>query len=660
MFENRAWWGGPRWARLLDSLCVVLVSLMIGCHLAVPALADDVEQHPDVVVSASRVPLPAKEIGSAVTVITDKELEERQVRIVSDVLRDVPGVAVNRSGPVGTLTQVRIRGAEGNQTLVRIDGIEVNNPAAGSEFNFANLLNTDIERIEVLRGPQSALYGSDAIGGVIDIKTKDPEPGFTVSGRGEGGSFSTWDGLANFGYGSEQVNLSGSVQRFVTDGVSVADERDGNTESDGYKNTTARIKAGFKPFEILEFDAVGILVDSDLDNDASAPIVNVIDSGDTSESLQKYGLASAKLTLFEGTWEQIARASYINDDTDFFDEMGTKTFTSEGTRTTFDYQSNVFFLTPDVANASHTLTFAAERDEEEQFTDSPFSGPDTVSVVNYGYMGEYRVGLWDQLFLSGAVRYDDNDDLFENETTYRATAAYLHTDTGTRLHGSVGRAVKNPTLFQLFGFTPNFMGNPNLKPEQGFGWDAGVEQAFFDDRLIVDVTYYNNRIKDLIQGAGNTAVNLSGTSKIQGVEVSASAEPLPNLILDAAYTYTDGEDAEGVRLLRRPMHIASFVANYGFDVMDRPANLNLSIQYNGEQDDIVFDSFFPVETRKVTLDSYTLVGIAASYEVIDGVSLFARGENLLDEDYQDVFGFGTAGISGFAGVRINLGPFASD
>ncbi|CAN0503464.1 unnamed protein product, partial [Discosporangium mesarthrocarpum] len=211
--------------------------------------------------------------------------------------------------------------------------------------------------------------------------------------------------------------------------------------------------------------------------------------------------------------------------------------------------------------------------------------------VNYGYSTEYRVSLWDNLFLSGALRYDDNDDLFDNQITYRGTAAYLFDATATRLHGSFGRAVKNPTLFELFGSTPGFTGNPNLKPEEGFGWDAGVEQAFLDDKLILDVTYFNNRIENLIQGSGSTAVNLAGTSRIQGMEFTASSEPFENIRLDASYTYTNGKDATGTALIRRPKHIASLVGNYSFDVMEKPANVNLSLQYNGKQSDTVYDSY---------------------------------------------------------------------
>ncbi|CAN0501297.1 unnamed protein product, partial [Discosporangium mesarthrocarpum] len=221
-----------------------------------------------------------------------------------------------------------------------IDGIEVNNPASGSEFNFANILNAGIAQIEVLRGPQSAIYGSDAIGGVVNIVTKDPEPGFTLSTRGELGSFSTKNGQVGMGYGSDKFNISGTVERYITHGISVADESNGNTEKDGYDNTTGRIKIDVKPIENLELKAVGMIIDSDLDSDASAVVVNTIDGEDSSQSLQRYGLTSAKLTLADGAWDQLVKMSYMDDKTDYLNGAGATTYTSEGKRVTYGYQSD--------------------------------------------------------------------------------------------------------------------------------------------------------------------------------------------------------------------------------------------------------------------------------------------------------------------------------
>ncbi len=192
-------------------------------------------------------------------------------------------------------------------------------------------------------------------------------------------------------------------------------------------------------------------------------------------------------------------------------------------------------------------------------------------------------------------------------------------------------------------------------PEESLGWDIGAEKSFLGGKLTVDATYFENRIKNLIQGSGSTAVNLSGTSRIKGIELSAAAEPLAGLRLDAFYTFTDGRDASGIQLIRRARHIAGANARYRFPVLGRPATLNLGIRHNGEQTDRVFDSFFPVTTRTVELDGFTLVNLAFRWQLHDGMEIFMRADNLLDQQYQEVFGFGAPGATVFGGLRMNFG-----
>jgi len=640
------------------SACTALVTVGVMAGVtagALPAVAqEDVESLPEVVVSASRVPVAPEEVGSAVTVITGEEMERKQVRVLADVLREVPGLAVNRSGGAGTFTQVRIRGAEGNQTLVIIDGVEVNDPSGGSEFDFGTLLAADIERVEVLRGPQSALYGSDAIGGVINIITKKGRGPAVGSFSLEGGSFATGNGSASVRGGGDDYHFSLGVTGFRTDGVSIAPESEGNSEKDGYWNQTFNVKLGATPIENLDLELSGRFVKSSVETDPQPSVLGIIrtvDGDNETDTKQGSGRAQARYSLFDGSWEHITGISINNEESEsFVDDV--RTSEAEGRKVRYDYQTNLFFETPSVANATHTLTFLVEREDESQETASAFGASD-LDITNYGYVGEYRTALWDRLFLSGSLRYDDND-IFENQTTFRATAAYLHRETGTRLHGSYGTGAKNPTLFELFGFGPNFVPNPDLQPEESRGWDIGVEQAFFNDRISLDVTYFNNRITDLIQGAGNTAVNLEGTSKIEGIEVTARAEVLEGLILSGQYTYTNGQDANDTELLRRPRHLASANLAYGF--LDGRASVDLGVDYNGKQRDSRFSNFFQDSTN-ITLDDFVLVNIAASYEFTDGVELFGRIENLLDEDYQQVLGFDNPGIGAFVGVRVTGGLF---
>lgn len=664
---SRLWRGDPRLPALALCACVAVHA---------PAAADDPETAdamiaqaatvddetagqaailPDTVVTASRVPLPAREVGSAVTVITAEDLENKQVRILSDVLREVPGVAVSRSGTVGTATQVRIRGAEGNHTLVIIDGIEMNDPSSSAEYDFGNMLATDIDRIEVIRGPQSALYGSDAVGGVINIITKKGRGPITASLALEGGSFRTGQAKASVRGGGGWYDFSLGASGFKTGGVSIARESLGNAENDGYRNWTYDANLGIRPIEDLDIRLTGRFVRSIVQTDPQpgvAGVIPTIDGDNETEEQQRFGRVRVRYGLFDDAWEHILAAG-INEQESNTLTNGAVTSTGDGERAKFEYQTNLFFDTPAVADASHTLTFLAEREDEAQITTNNFGGFTDLDITNYGYVGEYRVGLWDRLFLSGSVRFDDND-IFEDATTFRTTAAYVHEETGTRLHGSYGTGVKNPDLFELFGFAPPFVGNPDLTPEKSRGWDVGVEQTLLDERLTVDATYFNHRITDLIQGFGNTAVNVGGTSRIWGFEISGRAEVLDGLTVNGEYTFTHGLDANNVQLVRRARHLASLNANYAF--LDDRANVNVGVDYNGAQRDLEFSAFY-ANSQNITLASYVLVTLAASYEVFDGIEIYGRVENALDQDYEEVLFYSTPGIGGFIGVRATVELF---
>jgi vitamin B12 transporter len=602
---------------------------------------------PEVVVSASRVPQPSDEVGSAVTVITEQEIEQKQARFVTDVLRDTPGVSVTQQGPRGTLTEVRIRGAAANQTLVLIDGVEVNDPSAGSQFDFASLTTDNVERIEILRGPQSALYGSDAIGGVVNVITKRGEGPPTVRLRGEGGSFGTAEGAFSLSGGGENHDFSLGASAVGTEGVSVAEPSNGGSEEDGYLNQTYNARVGLDPIENLELDFTGRFVDSVSEFD---PLGNVngfqvpVDGDNEQKNREVTGQAQAKYTLLDGDWEHIVRGGGHRIERTFFTN-GAQTFVGEGRSTQLDYQTNYFFETPGFAEATHSLTFLAERETEAQS-----GGVRDVDITNYGYVGEYRGDFWNRVFLTGSLRYDDND-IFEDATTFRITGAYLHRETDTRLHASVGTGVKNPTLAELFGFGPTFRPNPNLEPEQSTGWDAGVEQRFWNDRALVDVTVFQNRIEDLITTGFTTSTNTPGTSEIVGVELTGDVELFDGLRLQGQYTYTDAENPQGQRLQRRPEHRASVNANYSF--LEDRANVNLGVNYVGEQTDVAFRG--PTFTQsRVELEEYVLVNLAGSYEIFEGISLVARVENLLDEEYQEVFGYNTPGIGAYAGVQASF------
>lgn len=630
-----------------------------------PAADADV---PPVVVTATRFPVEAETVGSAVTVIEARELEQQQTRFVSDILRQVPGLAVSRTGVVGGLTQVRIRGAEGNHTLVIIDGVRVNDPASGNEFNFADLLASDIERIEVLRGPQATLFGSNTIGGVINIITKRGQKGLTVTGRAEGGSFHTFDGGASIGGSDGTVSGFLGLSGYRTAGVNIAPK---GGENDGYDNITLNSNISAKPIEQLEISGTIRYVDADFQYDGFGPNTrNGFFIPTDADRVAKISTLSmrpqAKLTLFDGAFESIVGYSGLRTKSNQYTNND-RTFRFNADVNSVDYQGNVFFDTPEIADASHAITFIFDRRQEtgDNFSKGsaffPSRGANFDSIITRGFVGEYRLGLWERLFLTGGARYEDSNK-FENRTSPRFTAAYLLRETGTRLHGSWGKGTQNPTLTELFGFFDTFVGNPDLKPENGKGWDVGVEQSLLDKRLVVDVTYFNNRIRDFISSqfiaslGKSQPINLSGTTKIWGVEVSGTAHLYEGLTLRAAYTYTNGEDANGDELVRRAPHIGSAALNYAFleDHEGRKrANVNVNIAYNGSQEDFVFSPPFFTRSRK-SLDAYWLVNLAASYEFLPGIAVVGRIENLLNEDYEQVYGYQNPGIGAYAGLRGQL------
>ncbi|WP_421707237.1 TonB-dependent receptor plug domain-containing protein [Algihabitans sp.] len=613
-----------------------------------------VRQVPEVVVSASRVPLPSSAVGSAVTVITGEELENKQSRFVADVLREVPGVAVNRTGGFGGFTQVRIRGAEANHTLVLIDGMEVGDPFNGSEFDFSQLLTNNIERIEILRGAQSALYGSEAIGGVISITTKGSQPGFNASAAVEGGSFATKNARATASAGFEDFDLSVGIEAFETAGFDIAPS--GN-ENDFSQVISANFRSAYRPVENLEFRVTGRLVDREAETDTQdfGTTGEAIDADSYFEGREVNLRTEGQLDLFGGTWEQTLGGAFTRSDIDRFED-GAPTSGSVGSKRKLDYQSNVTLETPNLLDTVHGFTVFGEVEQERFQSIQPSEADREERTTNYAVVGEYRLQAFDRLFLSGSLRRDEFDE-FEDATTYRVTGSFDVPETGSRLHASYGTGIKTPTFGELFGFDPSgFRGNPNLEPERSKGWDVGIEQQFLDGRVVADVTYFQADLTDEIAtdfaGGITTPINLSGESEREGVETSLRIVPFDGLTLSGSYTFLNARQPDDRFEVRRPRHTASFNANWSF--LEERANLNLGVDYNGETEDLEFAS--ATDRTRIRLDDYTLVSLAGRYRPIDGVEVFGRIENALDQDYEEVFGFETPGRAFFVGARISFGP----
>lgn len=606
------------------------------------------------VVTATRTQIPMEEVGSSMSVITAKDLAQRQGMSVLEVLRSVPGVDVVQSGGLGQQTSVFLRGANANHTLVLIDGVEANDPSSPDGlFDFANLMTYNIERIEILRGPQSTLYGSDAIGGVINIMTKKGAGRPHTSLRAEGGSFGTFKvtGKVNGGHGLVNYSLAGS--RLESAGISAADSRSGNSERDGYHNTTLSGRFGLTPGPDFTLDAMVhyLRAHTEIDGstvNAKGHFVPIDDPNSILDTQQLFLRGQGQLNLFNGLWAQILGISfthYDRENQDWPDILNPSPFPGvfHGEKIKLDWQNNLFLY------PGHTLTLGIATEEERMKTQSPISDLAQKTARTTGYYLQDQFNAGEILFLRGGIRLD-NHSHFGSKVTEQASATLLFDPLGIKLRGSYGTGFKAPSLSQLFDDRFNTdqltFNNPNLGPEESRSWDIGIEQSLWNDQLTWGATYFNNQFKHLIQLSQVGPVQFEliniAQAEAKGWEIFIAFSSLEGLTLRGDYTLTRTEDKQtGEPLLRRPEHKAAISTNYHFL---GNANLHLQVLYVGRRGDV----------GGISLPGYVLANLAGSYRLTNNFRLFARVNNLFDQHYQEVFGFGTPGLSTFGGVELSF------
>jgi vitamin B12 transporter len=505
---------------------------------------------------------PAYTIGNAVSVVTGEELRAQQVRNAAEALRGLPGVAVSRSGGVGNFSQVRIRGGEGNHTLVLIDGIEANNTADG-EFDFSNLSAEDIERIEVIRGPMSGLYGSNAVGGVVNIVTRTGKGPLSATVRSEAGSMGTRDVAVRASGGSDNAHLAVSYGWRDTGGFNIAPV---GSESDGSRLGTLIVRGGAKLLPGVTLDFTVRHSDKIADRDGfggpDGTLATAIDDRSTLEHKVLLAGANLRWDTPDGRLTQEFRANHNGTITADTDRSPFPSFTKNISETEkLAYLATYRLDTPGLW-AKHSFSGRVEKEDERFTPEGDFADGLLRKRGRLAYTGEWRGGFADRLFLTAGIRHDDNDN-FQDFTTWRSAASLVLPEINARPHASAGTAVKLPTMFEQFGTGPFFVPNPGLAPEQSFGWDAGIEFTFHKGWVVFDATYFRANLTDKINGFAPsaipgkfTAINLPGESTREGVEISARFKLAGNLTLSGAYTYTDARDPDGQRELRRPPHSA--------------------------------------------------------------------------------------------------------
>ena len=567
------------------------------------------------------------------SIITEAEIKARNQGVVADLLRTIPGLSVSQNGGAGSLTQVRLRGSESNHIVVIIDGIEVANPSDGA-FDFGGLRTEDIVKIEVLRGEQSALYGSDAVGGVINIITRAGSTSERWSASVEGGSRDTVEGhfSAVIPVGIGALTLNGNA--FTTDGFDISGLEG---ERDGAKSRSLNIGLNAVKLGPITFSGkFGSLIretnfDSDSDFDSRLNNTN-----DQSEVTTETARIDARFELIG--FDHKVTAHMVETDTD---TVGGFSSRSIGSRHVANWAAKREF------KGGHSFTALAEAEHEQYEIRPNFTEPGAEPENwTYGVAGDYRFNV-DDITLTASARYDFND-LFQDATTWRIGAGYGF-DWDGRVRASIGTGIKNPTLIELFGFFPasRFTGNENLQPETSLGASIGYEQSI--GNLDISIDAFHSELENEIATIFNpdftsTVINLETDSSRQGIELAASWYS-DSFSLSGSASFLDSEQ-DNIEEIRRPNFLASATATWTpVDTL----SLTVNVDHNGKQLDTDFATF-----QNVELDSFTLIGANARYSLTENVALTLRGTNLLDEDYQELVGYASPERAVLAGFEFDF------
>jgi vitamin B12 transporter len=603
--------------------------------LAAPAMAETVDIG-EIVVTPNRTKSDKAKVGSTVETVSSEDIKQQSLPTVQDYLAQEPGVSISSQGGIGQETTLIVRGADKKYVKTLWNGIDLSDTSAPQvQVSPEHLIIGGINNIEILKGSQSTLYGADAVAGVIGISTLgDFEEGIRYIVSGEAGSFGTFRGhLGTQAALADGSRFAAGVTGLTTDGISAADARNGNTERDGYDNVTVSL-AGEKVLDqyLTAFGSL-LYIDSETEFDDGG-VLPTDNPDNVGKRRQLAGRAGITTTSNDGRWKNtlsvqvndISRSSY----TTTFDPF---TYNTSGVRQKGDWLSQY--------EINEQVTLQAGADYERQSFSDDFSGNRSWIAGGWGQL------IWSPLqnaTLTGAVRHDEHGD-FGGYTTWRTTAAYSFEDTGTTLRASAGTGFRAPSPFEL-GYVSFVLGVPNtdLLPEESFSWDAGFDQTVLDGRLSFGATYFVLDTENLIDYdfLTDSYVQVSGTTERDGVESYVRYAIADWADLTAAYTYTRAVDANGARRPRVPEH------DIVLGLFTRPAerwNTATTVR-------IVKDTVDVVNNNLVPLDDYVLVNAKVGYEPIDGLEVYVRGENLLDEKYQVVRGYGTPGASVYGGFTM--------
>ncbi|WP_166037686.1 TonB-dependent receptor [Sphingosinicella sp. YJ22] len=629
-----------------------MISALLIASLQVPDAAATPVADEEVVVTASLVPVAEDDAPASVTLFDAARIEALGSAQASDLIRLAPGASVSVSGGQGALTQVRLRGAEANHTLVFIDGIAFNDLAAGNQARFETFSADGLGRMELVRGPQSALWGSEALGGVIAMESPDPLGTRRGTASVELGSSDFLRASGAFATGGEHAGLSSTLSFARGEGIDILGG--GTGDRDGFETLTAALRGAVR-FGDFNAGAVGRYVRHETEYDASDPFTfQRADTADVSEVDTKAGRIWLGYGDAVTPWQVQIEGQHL--DSENRNRLAdTPTNASYGRRTRLGAQAVRRF---EVSTTRHTIVVAAEHEEEAFGTrDLQFGGASDRDLERgrTAFVGEWRAEWGDLLTTDVAVRHDDFS-AFRDATTLRLHAE-LDLGGGVALVGGYGEGIAQPSFVDLFGFGPGsgFIGNSDLRPERSEGFEGGLRwrrPAFSLEAIAFSNDLREEIVEDFSIFPNYTVVNAPGESRRRGIELSGEWRPSEGLRVSANYTYTDTREPEtagaALREVRRPEHTANLAGDWRIG----PLTLGGSLAYVGERTDRDFD-LFPAPVVK--LGAYVLASARFAYRISEVLEAYARVENGFDEQYQDVVGYATPGRSVYAGIRLSFG-----
>lgn len=572
------------------------------------------------VITATRSATPKTEIASSITIITSDEIEKKKKADVVELLKDLPGIDVAQTGGIGGTSYIYIRGAKPEHTLVMIDGIEMNDPMSfGRSYNLSNLMLENIEQIEIVKGPQSTLYGSDAMGGVINIITKKGG-GKRFSLFSEIGSFKTFRERIEVGGGDKKFGYSLGVARIDTEGISSAGEKYGNTEKDGYRNTSLTAHLTFEPKDKINTDLV---------LKYSAAKMDIDDSGGENGDDPNYTVKNREFYLGLQCAKKVG-VSFSRNNRSYHDDADTK-HPTEFTRNTFSSQIRKVDWQDSLSINKFNTILAGVEYEEERGGSHNISSKMTHSR---GYFLQDQISVNDKFFAALGARLD-NYHKFGSKITCRVAPGYS-INANSRIKTSYATGFKSPSLYQLY----SSVGNENLNPEKSRGWDVGLEQYFLDKTIFLDAAYFYNDFSNIVE-YDRTSKKYKNVAEAQteGVELNSSLKLKDAFVFKASAARLRAKDkTTGKNLQRRPSKKNSFGINYNYS---KNGVFNVETVYMGERDDTV------------VLRSYRLVNMSISHNINKNLEIYARANNVFDEDYEEVKGYGTYGAAFYGGVKVN-------